>query len=120
MSKKNISLGALCLAFFMVIIDANIVNVALPTIAHALHVGISDLQWIVAGYTLTFACFLLLAGHLSDQLGAKDILIIGLIGFIITSLACGIATTINSLILFRLFFHRLEVEPLLHLQKTLP
>ena len=100
--RKNISLAALCLGFFMVIMDVTVVNVALPNIASSLQTSVSSLQWVVAGYTLTFACFLLFSGNLADQAGAKKILILGLILFTITSLACGLAPTINLLILFRL------------------
>ncbi len=103
MQKNNtIALTALCLGFFMVIMDVTIVNVALPSIALNLHTTISGLQWVVAGYTLVFACFLLFAGHLADQIGARKNLIAGLVFFVITSLACGLAHTIQELILFRL------------------
>ncbi len=100
-AKKSLSLAALCLGFFMVIMDVTVVNVALPNMALGLHAQLSDLQWVVAGYSLTLACFLLFAGHLSDQVGAKQTLVLGLIFFVITSFACGIAPTINFLILFR-------------------
>ncbi|EKD70096.1 MAG: drug:proton antiporter, partial [uncultured bacterium] len=70
MHNKHIPLIALCLGFFMVIIDVTIVNVALPSMAKNLHGNISWLQWVVAGYTLTFACLLLSAGNLADRVGA--------------------------------------------------
>jgi len=101
MNKKTIALAALCLGFFMVIMDVTIVIVALPNIAQALHTSISGLQWIIAGYTLTFAGFLLTAGHLADSAGAKKTLMIGLLFFILTSLACSLAPSIQLLVLFR-------------------
>lgn len=102
MFRKQIPLFALCLGFFMVIIDVTIVNVALPSMEKDLNVGISALQWIVAGYTLTFACLLLSAGNLGDQFGAKTAFIIGLILFALTSLGCGIVSHLGALTALRL------------------
>ncbi len=62
------TLLALCLAYFMVILDATIVNPALPTLAAEMHAGVAALQWVVNGYTLTFAAFLLLGGGLAVAL----------------------------------------------------
>lgn len=98
----QISLIALCLGFFMVIIDVMVVNVALPSIAKDLGGSFSGLQWIAAGYTLTFASLLLSAGYLGDQVGAKPTLICGLVIFVFTSLGCGIAPNILLLVIFRL------------------
>jgi len=100
--KQQIALFILCLGFFMVILDATIVNVALPSIAHGLNTNISGLQWIVAGYTLSFASLLLLAGSITDRIGGKQSLLLGLIGFLITSLACGFAPNTQTLITFRI------------------
>jgi DHA2 family methylenomycin A resistance protein-like MFS transporter len=100
--SSHLPLIALCVGFFMVIIDATIVNVALPLIAHNLQGDMTDLQWVVAGYTLTFACFLLSAGSLGDRIGAKKIFITGLIVFVVTSLGCGLATNFLMLIILRL------------------
>ncbi len=100
--KQPLALLAICLGFFMVIMDATIINVALPTMAKALHTNISGLQWVVAGYTMTFAALLIFSGHLADQWGAKKIFLCGLMGFAITSLLCGLSTTVQFLIAFRL------------------
>lgn len=100
--NKRISLIALCLGFFMVIIDVTIVNVALPTIAKSLNGGISWLQWVVDGYTLTFACLLLSAGHVADKVGAKAAFLWGLGLFALTSLACGMSFNFLLLTIFRL------------------
>src|SRR6185312_2470494 len=90
--KKNsyLPLIALCLGFFMVIIDVTIVNVALPTIQINLNASVSGLQWIVDGYTLTFACLLLSAGNLGDRFGAKTAYLCGLAIFVLSSLGCGL------------------------------
>lgn len=101
-TKQNLLLSALCLGFFMVIVDVNIVNVALPSILRDLNGNMFWLQWTVDGYTLTFACLLLMAGTLGDQYGAKNIYVAGLILFILTSLACGLANNFLSLTIFRL------------------
>ncbi|MFN3233894.1 MAG: MFS transporter [Gammaproteobacteria bacterium] len=99
---KRIALFALCLAFFMVIIDVTIVNVALPSMSIELHGGISWLQWIIDGYALTFACFLLSAGHFGDHFGPKVSFVLGLILFTLTSLGCGLANDFLTLTGFRL------------------
>ena len=100
--RKRLAFSALCMGFFMVILDVTIVNVALPTIAHYFNTTLSRLQWIVDGYTLTFAGLLLLVGSLSDYFGAKKIFQIGLIAFILTSLGCALSQSITMLIFFRL------------------
>lgn len=99
---KYTPLIALCLGFFMVIIDVTIVNVALPSIAIGLHTNLSWLEWIMDGYTLTFACLLLTAGHMGDQFGAKKLFQYGVSFFVITSFCCGISTSAWMLTLFRL------------------
>jgi DHA2 family methylenomycin A resistance protein-like MFS transporter len=100
--SQKISLLALCLGYFMVIIDVTIVNIALPSLAKSLQGGISWLQWVVDGYTLTFACLLLSVGNLSDRYGPKTIFLSGLILFVITSFGCGIAYNFGWLTFFRL------------------
>lgn len=101
--KQHLPLIALCFGFFMVIIDATIINVALPVIARDLQGGIANLQWVVAGYALTFACLLLSAGSLGDQFGAKPTFIFGLALFVATSVGCSLANTFSTLIIFRFF-----------------
>ncbi|HVV68165.1 MAG TPA: MFS transporter [Gammaproteobacteria bacterium] len=93
---------ALCMGFFMVILDVTIVNVALPSIAIYFNITLSRLQWVVDGYTLTFAGFLLLVGSLSDYFGAKKIFQIGLLAFVLTSLGCALSQSLPWLIFFRL------------------
>ena len=102
-TNKLMPLIALCLGFFIVIIDVMIVNVALPSIAKDLGATLSELQWIAAGYALTVACLLLSAGNLGDRFGAKKIFIGGLALFVLTSLGCGLSSTLTWLITFRLF-----------------
>lgn len=85
----------------MVIMDVTIVNVALPTLAAQLHTTVSWLQWIVDGYTLSFAGLLLSAGYLSDQFNSKFLFRSGIAAFAITSLFCGLVSSPLLLTIFR-------------------
>src|SRR4051794_41555604 len=83
----------------MIVLDVSIVNVALPDIAHALHVhGSEDLSWVVTGYTLTFGGFLLLGGKLADRLGRRRVFIAGASLFAAASLLGGLAGSLGMLI----------------------
>ncbi len=99
--KRWISLILLCAAQFVVVLDASIVNVALPTIGEALDFTESSLPWVVNAYVLTFGGFLLLGGRLADLLGRRRIFMAGLILFALASLAGGLATTSGQLIAAR-------------------
>ena len=87
-----------CVAQFMVILDATVVNVALPSIQVALHFTRADLQWIVNGYTLVFGGFLLLGGRASDLLGRQRLFIAGVVVFTVASAINGIADSSGVLI----------------------
>src|ERR1700749_4756119 len=88
---KNLALLLLAMTQFVVVIDASIVNVALPSIGAHLHFSRDDLSWVVNAYTLTFGGFLLLGGRLADLLGRRRMVMIGLVLFSVASLAGGIA-----------------------------
>ncbi|WP_432182318.1 MFS transporter [Streptomyces sp. NBC_00063] len=96
------TLAAAVLGFFVITLDATIVNVALPSMRDALGGGITGLQWVVDAYTLMFAALLLSAGALSDRIGARRAFAGGLSLFIIASVACGLAPTLPVLIAARL------------------
>jgi MFS transporter, DHA2 family, methylenomycin A resistance protein len=96
------SLAAALLGFFVVTLDAVIVNVALPAIRRELAGGMSGLQWVVDGYTLMFAALLLSAGSLSDRLGARRAFGAGMVVFVLASAACGLAATLPALVAARL------------------
>jgi EmrB/QacA subfamily drug resistance transporter len=83
---------------FMVVLDASIVNVALPTIKTSLHFSQDDLQWVVNAYTLTFGGFLLLGGRAADLLGRRKIFMIGMALFSLASLAGGLAPSTGFLV----------------------
>src|SRR2546430_931391 len=87
--RRWIALGLLATAQFVVVLDASIVNVALPSIGRALHFSQDSLSWVVNAYVLTFGGFLLLGGRLADLLGRRRVFIAGLIVFALASLARG-------------------------------
>ncbi len=91
----------ICLAQFMVVLDATIVNVALPSIQKDLHLSEANLQWIVNAYTLVFGGFLLLGGRAGDLLGRKRLFLAGLVIFTAASLLDGLAWSEGVLIASR-------------------
>jgi EmrB/QacA subfamily drug resistance transporter len=99
--KRWIALILLCSAQFVVVLDASIVNVALPTIGEALDFSESNLPWVVNAYVLTFGGFLLLGGRLADLLGRRRIFMGGLVLFALASLAGGLAANSGQLIACR-------------------
>jgi EmrB/QacA subfamily drug resistance transporter len=88
----------ICLAQFMVVLDATIVNVALPSIQKDLNLSEGNLQWIVNAYTLVFGGFLLLGGRAGDLLGRKRVFLVGLVIFTTASLLDGLASSEGTLI----------------------
>ncbi len=98
---KNLALLLLAMAQFVIVIDASIVNVALPSIGAQLHFSRSDLSWVVNAYTLTFGGFLLLGGRLADLLGRRRMFTVGLVLFTFASLAGGVAQSEGWLIAAR-------------------
>jgi MFS family permease len=95
------ALALLCIAQFMVVLDASIVNIALPTIGEALDFSQDDLSWVVNAYVLTFGGFLLLGGRLADLLGRRRVFMIGLVLFAVASLAGGFAQNDIQLVMAR-------------------
>ena len=89
--RKWWTLAAVSFGLFMIMLDNTIVNVALPTIQSSLDLKISELEWVVTGYALTFGAFMLTGGKLADLLGRRRVFVIGLIIFTVSSLACGLA-----------------------------
>ena len=99
--NRWVTLVLVCLAQFMVILDATIVNIALPTIQQDLEFSQADLQWVINSYTLLFGGFLLLGGRAADIFGRKRIFIAGTILFSVASLLNGLAQNSEQLIAFR-------------------
>src|SRR5436190_450275 len=99
--NRWVTLVLVCMAQFMVILDATIVNVALPTIQRDLHFSQGDLQWVINSYTLMFGGFLLLGGRAADILGRKRVFLAGVLLFSAASLLNGLATSAGMLVAFR-------------------
>src|SRR5881227_1941441 len=99
--RRWIALVLLCFAQFIVVLDASIVNVALPSIGKGLDFSQTNLAWVVNAYVLTFGGFLLLGGRMADLLGRKRVFIGGLILFGAASLVGGLATSEGMLIAAR-------------------
>src|SRR3954462_2652724 len=97
-TNRWLVLVIVCVAQFMVVLDATVVNVALPSIQAALHFTPQSLQWIVNAYTLVFGGFLLLGGRASDLLGRQRVFIAGVVIFTIASAINGIADSSSVLI----------------------
>jgi EmrB/QacA subfamily drug resistance transporter len=87
---------------FMVVLDFFIVNVALPSLQHRLHAGSGAIEWVVAGYALTSAVFLITAARLGDRIGRRRTFSLGLGVFTLSSAACGVAATPTMLVVARL------------------
>jgi EmrB/QacA subfamily drug resistance transporter len=98
---KNLALGLLAMTQFVIVIDASIVNVALPSIGAHLHFSRTNLSWVVNAYTLTFGGFLLLGGRLADLLGRRRMFMVGLVLFSLASLGGGLAQSEAWLIIAR-------------------
>jgi EmrB/QacA subfamily drug resistance transporter len=94
-------LAVLCLSVLLVVVDNTIVNVALPTISRDLHASTSALQWVVDGYTLSFAGLLLLGGNLGDRLGRRRFLQLGLAAFAVFSVGAALSRSTGELIAAR-------------------
>ena len=92
----------LCLGQLMMVLDATIVNVALPSIQRELHFTQGNLTWVINGYLITFGGFLLLAGRFGDLVGRKKVFLAGLVLFTLASVLCGMADSQTMLIGARL------------------
>jgi EmrB/QacA subfamily drug resistance transporter len=97
-ARKWWTLAAVAFGLFMIMLDNTVVNVALPSMARDLGVGLSELEWIVTGYALTFASLMLTGGKLADLFGRRLIFVVGLAIFTGSSLACGLAESGDFLI----------------------
>jgi EmrB/QacA subfamily drug resistance transporter len=100
-NKKWWTLAAVAFGLFMIMLDNTVVNVALPSIQRDLGVGLSELEWIVSGYALTFAALMLIGGKLADAYGRRLLFVVGIAVFTLASLACGLSTSGEMLIAAR-------------------
>src|ERR1044071_8805360 len=97
-NRKWWTLAAVAFGLFMIMLDNTIVNVALPSIQRSLHLKISELEWVVTGYALTFGAFMLTGGKLADLFGRRLMFVAGLVVFTASSLVCGLAGSPGMLI----------------------
>jgi EmrB/QacA subfamily drug resistance transporter len=95
------TLGAMCFALFMIMLDNTVVNVALPSIQRDLHASLASLEWTVNAYTLTFAVLLVTGGRLGDIFGRRRMFLFGVVVFGLSSLMIGFATDDTMLVAFR-------------------
>jgi EmrB/QacA subfamily drug resistance transporter len=94
-------LAALCLGFFMILLDTTIVNIAIPQMSEHLDASLSEILWIINAYILTYAVLLITAGRLGDLYGPKQLFLVGLVIFTAASAACGFAQSPTQMIIFR-------------------
>ncbi|MEV4538200.1 DHA2 family efflux MFS transporter permease subunit [Asanoa sp. NPDC049518] len=94
-------LATLCLGFFMILLDTTIVNIAIPDMSTSLDASLDQILWIVNAYVLVYAVLLITAGRLGDIFGPKRLFVLGLVVFTAASAACGLASTPEQLIVFR-------------------
>lgn len=101
--KRNpwLALLILCLGFFVILLDATIVNVAIPTMLDSLHASLDQILWVVNAFLLTFAVLLVTGGRLGDILGPRNLFAVGLGVFTLASALCGLAQEPNQLIAAR-------------------
>jgi EmrB/QacA subfamily drug resistance transporter len=99
--RKWWTLAAVSFGLFMIMLDNTVVNVALPSIQDDLGAGLSELQWIVTGYALSFAALMLIGGKLADAYGRRLIFVLGIIVFTGASLWCGLSDSGDMLIAAR-------------------
>jgi MFS family permease len=95
------TLGSMCFALFMIMLDNTVVNVALPSIQRDLHASLSALEWTMNAYTLTFAVLLVTGGRLGDIFGRRRMFLFGVVVFGFSSLAIGFSTSDTMLVAFR-------------------
>ena len=94
-------IAATVLGSGMALLDSTVVGIALPSINRSFHGGVGSLQWVVTGYLLTLAAFLLLGGSLGDHFGRRRIFLIGTVWFALSSAACGLAPSTGLLVTAR-------------------
>src|SRR5215471_9271731 len=100
-SRRWLALAFIALAQLMVVLDATITNIALPSAQRDLGISDSARQWVITSYTLGFGGLLLLGGRLADYLGRMRMFLIGLIGFALASALAGAAPTLAVLLIGR-------------------
>ncbi|MGH9109189.1 MAG: MFS transporter [Acidimicrobiales bacterium] len=96
-SRSGLALAVIAVAQLMIVLDASVVIVALPSAQHALHISVVDRQWVMTAYTLAFGTLLLLGGRIADYVGRRRTFVIGLLGFAAASALGGLAQSASML-----------------------
>ena len=100
-NRKWWTLGTVCFALFMILLDGNVVNLAIPKIMQTFSATLSQVEWINNAYLLTFAILLITLGRLGDTFGRKLMFMLGLVVFTVGSILCGSAGSVDQLVFFR-------------------
>jgi len=99
--SANLGFSALLAILFLTFLDNTVISAVLANVQSALHEGVSDLQWVVGAYALTFASLMLISGSLSDNFGRKKVMLIGVAIFCAGSVVCALADTATALVVGR-------------------
>jgi len=99
--RRGIAFVAIILGYFMALLDTTIVNVTLPEMTRQFNTAMEDMSWIVNGYNLAFAVFLITASRIADQFGRKRLFLIGTVLFVVTSILCGLSTSVETMVFYR-------------------
>ncbi|HXG75744.1 MAG TPA: MFS transporter [Gaiellaceae bacterium] len=97
-TRKWFTLAAVAFGLFMIMLDNTVVNVALPSIQRDLGADLSELEWVVTGYALSFAALMLIGGKVADAYGRRLVFVLGIVVFTAASLLCGLAESSDQLI----------------------
>nr|WP_049717737.1 MFS transporter [Streptomyces caatingaensis] len=100
-ASPGLAVAIVLVAAFLVLADTSIVNVAAPVLQSDLGASFAETQWVVAAYQLAYAVLLITGGRLGDLHGRRRMFVTGLVGFVLTSAACGFATSSGMLIAAR-------------------
>src|SRR5580658_2731624 len=99
--RRWLALAVIAVAQLMVVLDASIVTIALPSAQHSLHISTADRQWVITAYTIAFGGLLLLGGRIADFSGRKRMFVVGLLGFAGASALGGLAVDQSMLFIAR-------------------
>lgn len=99
--RRGIAFVAIILGYFMALLDTTIVNVTLPEMTRHFNTTMDNMSWTINGYNLAFAVFLITASRIADQFGRKRLFLIGTVLFVATSILCGLSTSVEAMIIFR-------------------